>query len=338
MTIKTILSIDYYLICPWCNSQKIGSFNLVVNSEKLKCTNCSRTYPILGQVPILAEDFLNSEFPNPENAFPETINLSNRGDFYRKHYSNRSRLIDLQSGYLSNEIKVITNFIQSNEINGLCLDVGCGSGIFADVSSNYLGLDYSLSAVFAEGFTEYARVIASAESIPLPNQSVQLIFSFNTLEHIPNPELAFREIDRVLMPNGYAILNPAWHCTRYNTELLPIKEYQELSLSQRLRKFLIPLLKSKPYKVLTRIPVRVFRRLSHLLLNPELPTELRYRKLNPYLGSDAYIADCDATADIDCHEGLLYFESRGYDILSHKTVMSRLLAGNDVLVLQKPMP
>ncbi|KST63320.1 methyltransferase domain-containing protein [Mastigocoleus testarum] len=339
MTVQTALQYKDILICPQCNREKNTFNQLILNSDKFKCASCSMTYDVMDGVPILAEDYSSSHIirrTNNTKNYNIQDNQLNRENFYYEHYSNRSRTIDLQSSYLLKERNLIETFIKENCINGSCLEVGCGTGIFADVSTQYLGLDYSLSSVFAKGFTDYARIVASAESIPLKSQSVNLVFSFNTLEHIPNPELAFSEIDRVLVPSGYAILKPAWHCTKYNTELLPIKSYCELNFLQRCHKFLIPLLKSKAYKFLIKIPQRLIRKLSYSFFSSKIPTKLRYRKLNPYLGNDVFIADCDATADIDCYEGLLYFESRGYKIISHKTIISRLLAGNDLLILQKP--
>lgn len=332
MAIHSILKTQVSLICPSCNRNKVCSY-LEQSSANLKCSNCLKTYPIIEGVPVLSEEILSSEII--EKKANLTSSLNDPASFYYQLYSGRSREIDIQSDYLSQERGFIENFIKDNKIDGLCLEVGCGTGIFAECSSNYIGLDYSFSSVFAEGFNNFARLIASGESIPFPNESVQLIFTFNTLEHIPNPELAFHEIDRILRPNGYAILKPAWHCTKYNTELLPIKSYKELTLTQRISKSLIPLYKNKIYKLITRIPQRIVRRVFYYLYNKKIPTSLQYRRLTPYLGKDAYIADCDATADIDCHEGLLYFESRGYKVLSHKTVFSRLLAGNDLLILQK---
>ena len=319
------VSISNLLICPYCNSQDSINHKLIYQNQSLECPNCKKKYSSIENVPILTNE--HSQLKNEDP--------SKRQNFYNTHYYHRSRTKDIQSAYLLAERRIVANFVKEHNINGLCLEIGCGTGIFADMAPNYLGMDYSFSAVFAEGFSNYNRIVASAESIPLQDQSAQLVISFNTLEHIPDPKLAFQEIDRVLMPNGYAILKPAWHCTKYNTELLPIKEYNQLNLEQKLRKFLLPLFKSKIFKFLTRIPARLLRRITYHLFYSQSSTKLQYRKLIPYLGDDVFIADCDATADIDFHEGLLYFESRDYKILSHKTLSHRLLAGNDILIVQK---
>ena len=331
------------LTCPYCNRTKNISFSLKNEAAQLKCPNCSKKYPILQGVPILAddvaEDVLSVSNIDKTTSYEEFASryasLSERVKFYYEHYPpTKDREAYLKSTYLASEKKFIKEFIKVQNITGYCLEIGCAAGQFADISDNYIGLEYSLSSVFAKGFENYGRLVASAESIPLADKSVELVFSFNTLEHIPNPDLAFQEIDRILMPNGWAVLKPAWHCTKYNTELLPIKPYSELRLYHKIKKFILPLLRAKPYKFLTRIPIRLMRRISYMI--SKSPTKLRYRKLIPYLGQNLGISDADATADIDCHEGLLYFESRGYELISHPTLTSRLLAGNDIIVLRKP--
>ena len=155
------------------------------------------------------------------------------------------------------------------------------------------------------------------------------VFSFNTLEHVPDVEMAFGEIDRVLRPGGYLVLKPAWHCTRLVTELVPVRPYSELNPRQRVVKALLPLIRSKPYKFISWIPSRIVRRLTCRSNN-----SLHWGRLTPYHG-DAWISDADAVASIDCHEGILYYTSRGYSCLSHPTAVRQLLAGHDLVVLQK---
>jgi hypothetical protein len=111
--------------------------------------------------------------------------------------------------------------------------------------------------------------------------------------------------------------------------LIPALPYSELSPRQKLVKALLPLLRSKPYKLFTWIPVRVARRLFRRRNNP-----LRWRRLTPYHGP-RWTADADAVAGIDCHEAILYYATRGYQCLSHLTALQQLFAGHDLVVLRK---
>jgi hypothetical protein len=133
----------------------------------------------------------------------------------------------------------------------------------------------------------------------------------------------------IAFSGGYLVLKPAWHCTKYVTELIPVRRYGELNARQKMTKALLPLLRSKPYKFLSRIPWRIARRITSRPNNP-----LRYGRLTPYHGT-SWISDADAAASIDCHEGILYYASRGYTCLSHPTAAQQLLAGHDLVVLRK---
>jgi SAM-dependent methyltransferase len=190
-------------------------------------------------------------------------------------------------------------------------------------------LEYAPDALLAEGFDGYQRVCADACRLPFPDGTFDCVLTFNTLEHVRAIDVAFAEIDRVTKPRGYLILKPAWHCTRYVTELIPVLPYAELNPRQKLVKLLLPILRSRPYKLLTRLPPRIWRRWRAKPQNP-----LRWRSLDPYQGP-LWTADADATTDIDCHEGILFFESRGYSCLSHPTLRQKLLAGHDIVILRK---
>jgi SAM-dependent methyltransferase len=47
----------------------------------------------------------------------------------------------------------------------------------------------------------------SAEHIPLDDNSVDVVVSFETVEHVPNPERFIQEIFRVLLPGGTVIIS-----------------------------------------------------------------------------------------------------------------------------------
>ncbi len=158
---------------------------------------------------------------------------------------------------------------------------------------------------------------------------MECVFSFNTLEHVDELALAFEEIDRVLQPGGMLVLKPAWHCARYTTELIPVRAYRDLNARQKLTKALLPVFRSRPYKLLTWTPPRLLRRLT---CRPDNP--LRWTRMTPYCGED-WISDADASSGIDCHEAILYFTSRNYACDSHRTVLSQVLAGHDIVVLRK---
>ncbi len=281
------------------------------DEDVLVCTECGDRYPVVRGIPVL-----KSERAEPTETWFEAM------------YEGRSRYGDLTSDYLKHERKFMSRFASERGLTGPCLEVGCGTGCFAETVPGYIGLEYSLSSLFATGFESETRVCGDARRLPFADGSIECVFSFNTLEHVPDVELAFAEIDRVLRPGGYLVLKPAWHCEKYVTELIPVQPYSALDARQKLIKAFLPLLRSKPYKFLTRIPWRIVRRVTSRPNNP-----LRWGRLTPYHG-EAWISDADAVAAIDCHEGILYYTNRGYTCISHPTAIRQLLAGHDVVVLQ----
>ena len=60
-----------------------------------------------------------------------------------------------------------------------------------------------------------------------------------------------------------------------------------------------------------------------------------FKRLNPNYET-YWMSDSDATCGLDSHEAILYFESRGYDILSHGSLVSRLFARHEAVIARKP--
>lgn len=286
---------------------------LYYKEQRLTCHKCGRGYSMVRGVPVLK--------PKKQSAEDE--------GWFNGMYEGRDRINELETEYLRPERDFMADFAKQNRLVGPCLEIGCGLGLFAEIIPGFIGLEYSLQSLLATGFEAADRVCADATILPFADESMECVSSFNTLEHVVDVDKSFAEMHRVLKPAGFLILKPAWHCTRYTTELIPVLPYRSLNLRQKLVKALLPALKSRPYKLATMLPWRVLRRCTARRENP-----LSWGVLTPYHGG-AWIADADAVANLDCHEGILYYVSRGYACLSHPTSISQLLAGHDLVVLQK---
>lgn len=88
------------------------------------------------------------------------------------------------------------------------LVVGCGSGreagmlaraFGADVVGIDLGDDYAFDH---EGSAPAKLFTMDARDLKFPSSSFDMVFSFHTLEHVPEPQKALREMSRVLRPGG----------------------------------------------------------------------------------------------------------------------------------------
>ncbi len=102
---------------------------------------------------------------------------------------------------------------------GWVLDIGCGTGRaflpLADAGYHVLGLDPTMSGVrFSQQRVSQSQIaaypiIGSAAQIPLPAQSISLVFAISSIFHLSFVELtnALQEIYRILLPGGKAILH-----------------------------------------------------------------------------------------------------------------------------------
>lgn len=108
------------------------------------------------------------------------------------------------------------------DLNALILDCGCREGDNArrmadQIGTNkIIGLDYILSALFHAGKRGIVCIQSNLnDSIPLQNDSVDMILATDVIEHLINPSVFVKEMFRVLKPSGYTILDTpnlaSWH-------------------------------------------------------------------------------------------------------------------------------
>ena len=87
------------------------------------------------------------------------------------------------------------------------LDVGCGpcgSLEWADMAASRTGLDPLADQYKAFGIDKHkmSYVTAPVENIPFDNEALDVICSFNSLDHVEDIDKAIEEIFRVLKPGG----------------------------------------------------------------------------------------------------------------------------------------
>ncbi|MGE0706002.1 MAG: class I SAM-dependent methyltransferase [Vicinamibacterales bacterium] len=92
------------------------------------------------------------------------------------------------------------------------LEIGCGiatDGLeFARNGAQYIGVDLTPHGIelarerFGLFGVEGRFEVANAEHLPLPDRSVDHVYSFGVIHHAPAPERIVREMHRVLRPGG----------------------------------------------------------------------------------------------------------------------------------------
>ncbi len=96
------------------------------------------------------------------------------------------------------------------------LEIGCGLGTdlvqFARAGAMVTGVDLTPASIdlvrrrFAlEGLPVNAQV-ADAESLPFPDASFDVVYSFGVLHHTPDTQKAINEVHRVLKPGGRIVI------------------------------------------------------------------------------------------------------------------------------------
>jgi SAM-dependent methyltransferase len=99
--------------------------------------------------------------------------------------------------------------------NNTVLDLGCSSGYLLDSflsqeSFTAIGADIS-GDVLARGRERYGDRIrfvqSTATTIPLESESIDIVYTVDTVEHLSRPREIFLEIHRVLRPGGIALVH-----------------------------------------------------------------------------------------------------------------------------------
>ena len=224
--------------------------------------------------------------------------------------------------------------------DAVVIEIGAALGQLSGSHQNWRGFEYSATAV------QLAKEIhgpsfniseADARDLPLETNSVDFVYSFATLEHIPEIEKVFLEIERIVKPGGVAMLAPAWNCRSWTVKKLQQRPYSELPVIDKLGKFFIPLRNNLVFRMLGSMPSRIYREIKLVL---GAPVSLDYKKLEPDFSlweKYPHISDDDAFVSIDAHAALAYFVAKKWEILSHTSFISRFMCRGEEVVVRKPI-
>ena len=106
-------------------------------------------------------------------------------------------------------------YARGKDVLDIASGEGYGSAILANVAKTVVGVDISPEAVahaqrkYAAHNLQYHQ--GNAAAIPLPDASVDLVVSFETIEHHDKHEEMLKEIKRVLRPNGILCISSPDH-------------------------------------------------------------------------------------------------------------------------------
>ncbi len=143
-------------------------------------------------------------------------------DFHHKYTEEGSGLIG--SKLLDGYFDAVQQLVDVADLKkGLALEIGCGAGFSTKRLKKMLPEKIKLEASeYVEQLLPDARKLnpgmrITAESVyelKRKNESLDLVFLLEVLEHLDYPETALKEISRVVKPGGYLVLGvprePLW--------------------------------------------------------------------------------------------------------------------------------
>jgi len=102
-------------------------------------------------------------------------------------------------------------FVENKIVLDIASGEGYGSNLLSDKAKHVIGVDISEEAI-SHALKKYKKdnlvfKVGSVSSIPIDQSSIDIVVSFETIEHIHEQKEMLNEIKRVLKPNGMLIMS-----------------------------------------------------------------------------------------------------------------------------------
>ena len=109
----------------------------------------------------------------------------------------------------ADSVAQLAAFVDLSE--ALVLDVGGGPGYFrtafAAAGARYVAVDSDLAEIGARGGPGPGSVLGSGLALPVRDDAIDVCYSSNVLEHVPEPWTMAEEMTRVTRPGGIVFLS-----------------------------------------------------------------------------------------------------------------------------------
>ena len=227
--------------------------------------------------------------------------------------------------------KPLTHFVDSfNLKKKKILEVGSSKGLFQDLVDDYVGLD--VADTLACYYHKPYHVVRDDGTYPFDDNSFDGAWSWAVFEHIPDIDIALKELVRVIKPGGVILFAPAWQCRSWAAEGYPVRPYSDFGLKGKMIKVSIPIQNSILWRALILFPKRVLMHMRFLM--GQSFNGLHHKKLKPNY-EKFWMSDSDAVNNIDPHDAILWFESNGCYCISHPLHRFALFVRGGVLIFKK---
>jgi len=106
---------------------------------------------------------------------------------------------------------IASKFVKEKVVLDIASGEGYGSNLMSQYASFVYGVDIDKETI-EKAKLKYKKsniqfIVGSTSNIPLEDKSVDVVISYETLEHHDEHERMFKEIKRVLRPNGVSIIS-----------------------------------------------------------------------------------------------------------------------------------
>lgn len=133
-------------------------------------------------------------------------------DYLTKIYSGVDGLFDDEYFDYRPDMRLIKQIIEMNYTERICIcDLGCGNGeLLLNLDNDkydLYGVDLSEKRVFRLVSHGINAVSSRVEKIPFDDRSMDVILCLECLEHVFNPIIVLKEMERVLKPDGRLLIS-----------------------------------------------------------------------------------------------------------------------------------
>jgi SAM-dependent methyltransferase len=165
-------------------------------------------------------------------------------------------------------LEMVRTLLRKHVPPGVGLDCSCGTGMTLKNLHQWVqtGADLHGLALKHSRARGHSRLLQTdLRQLPLSNESLDLVVSLDTLEHIDEDRQALDEIFRVLKPGGHALFTvPAhpWMYSSHDRALHHVRRYRRGEFRSKVLDAHFEILKLKWINVLLFAPVAIVRLLS----------------------------------------------------------------------------